>query len=532
MKTGTGLPVFPGIAIGVPFLLPTSEGSNSIPVGSPEIEKARFAAALGSVRKQLSQLYEKTRSELGEAQAAVVEVQLLLLEDPELLEAVTDAIEQGVSAEKAVSDTGEAFARIFATLEDAYLQARGEDIRDLCQQIRDALVGREAVFFPEEPFLLVAEELSPTQALSLPRDRVLGFVTCQGSPLSHTAILAQTWGLPSLVQADILLEALSGCKIFAVDSCNGRWYADPDTETLAMLEQKQLEARREQEELEPFRTPETRTRLGTPVPLMANIGSPEDAEAAKAVGAEGIGLLRSEFLYLGRDTLPTEDELCAAYRRIGQIMEDRPVLIRTLDIGADKQAPCLQLSPEENPALGLRGIRLCLERQELFRIQLRAIYRASAFGNLHILFPMVSALWELNAAKALCAQVREELKAPQIPIGIMVETPAAAILAEDFAREADFFSVGTNDLTQYTLAADRQHTGVLAQYDPKHPALLALLCHIAQAAQKAGIWAGVCGELAADPELQEALIRMGYRELSMAPSRIPETRQRIRQFNF
>jgi phosphotransferase system enzyme I (PtsI) len=524
--------VFPGIAIGVPFLLPNSEGSLPIAAGYPEIEKARFAAALGTVRGQLSQLYGKALSELGESQVAVVEVQLLLLEDPELLEAVTEAIEQGISAAAAVSDVGEAFARIFAAMEDTYMQARGEDIRDLCQQIRDALVGKEAVSFPEEPFLLVAEELSPCQTLSLPRDRVLGFVTREGSPLSHTAILAQTWGLPSLVQADILPEALSGCEKFALDSCNGRWYADPDTETLAMLEQKQLEARREQEELEAFRTPETRSRLGTPVSLMANIGSPADAEAAKAVGAEGVGLLRSEFLYLGRDTLPSEDELYAAYRRIGQIMGDRPVLIRTLDIGADKQSPCLQLASEENPALGLRGIRLCLERQDVFRTQLRAIYRASAFGNLHILFPMVSALWELQAAKSLCAQVRTELKAPKIPIGIMVETPAAAILAEDFAREADFFSVGTNDLTQYTLAADRQHTGVLAQYDPKHPALLALLGHIAQAAQQAGIWAGVCGELAADPELQETLIRIGYRKLSMAPSRIPESRKRILQFDF
>ena len=533
MKKGTGISVFPGIALGAPFLLPNVAGYTFPVTGSPEIEKARFAAALGTVRGQLSDLYEKTRVEMGEAQAAVVEVQLLLLEDPELLESITGSIERGTSAAAAVSDAGDAFAQIFAAMEDTYMQARSADIRDLCHRIRDALLGKATVCFPEEPFVLIGEDLSPTQTVSLPRDRVLGFVTRQGSPLSHTAILAKTWGIPSLVQADIPLEP---CVLLALDGFTGTWYADPDAETLAMLEAKQQEYLRQQESLAAFQKPETQTRSGKSVPLMANIGSPADVEAAKQVGAEGIGLLRSEFLYLGRDTLPTETELFEAYRRISQDMEPFPVLIRTLDLGADKQAPCLPLAEEENPALGLRGLRLCLEREDLFHTQLRAIYRASVFGNLHILFPMIASLWELQEAKEICTQVRRELTEDgiphrEIPLGMMIETPAAAILADQFAREADFFSVGTNDLTQYTLAADRQHPNLRRCYDPKHPALLALLESVAKAAQSAGIWAGICGELASDPEMQETLIRMGYRELSMAPSSIPGSRKRIRQFD-
>lgn len=526
MKKGTGIPVFPGIALGIPFFLPSGGEGGISAAGSPESEKNRLAAALETVREQLSGLYEKAREELGEAQAAVVEVQLLLLEDPEFLEAITGSIETGLAAAAAVAEAGEAFARIFSAMEDAYLQARGGDIRDLCHRIRDVLLERRPVVFPKGPFLLVADDLSPSQTLSLPRDRVLGFVTRQGSPLSHTAILAKTWGLPSLVQAEVPL-----CQVLAIDSVSGHWYADPDGETLAGLRQRRAEMAQEAAGLAYFRKANTQTRSGKRLELMANIGSPEDAELAKAAGAEGIGLLRSEFLYLGRETLPTEEVLFSAYRRIAQTMGQLPVLIRTLDLGADKQTPCLPLAPEENPALGLRGIRLCLEQQALFRTQLRAIYRASVFGDLHILFPMIASLWELRAAKEICGQVRRELgdiPHREIPLGIMIETPAAAILAEDFAKEVDFFSVGTNDLTQYTLAADRQ---ISRHYDPRHPAIPALLAHIAQTAQKAGIWAGVCGELAADPEFQESLIRMGYRELSMAPGSIPEARKRISQFD-
>ena len=536
MKKGTGLPVFPGIAIGAPFILPTPETAAALPADSPETEKSKFTAAVEQVREQLSSLYGKAIAELGEAQAAVVEVQLLLLEDPELLEAITASIEAGSAAATAVTRTGEVFAQMFEAMQDTYMQARSGDIRDLCHRIRDTLLGKENFSFPKAPFLLVAEDLAPSQTVALPRDRVLGFVTRQGSPLSHTAILARTWNLPSLVRADIAFDDLKNCPVLALDSFAGTWYAYPDAETLAMLESKQAKALQEQKALEAYRHRKTQTHSGKPLLLMANIGTPEDAEEARKFGAEGIGLLRSEFLYLERDIPPTEEELFAAYQRVVLAMGELPVMIRTLDIGADKQAPCLRLEKEENPALGLRGIRLCLEKEDIFRTQLRAIYRASVFGNLHILFPMVTALWEVRAAKALCRQIMQELSKENvpfrdIPVGIMIETPAAAILAGDFSGEVDFFSVGTNDLTQYTLAADRQNPRLETFYDSRNPALLALLRYIAEAAQKAGIWAGVCGELASDPEMQETLIRMGYRELSMAPGRIPESRKRIAQFD-
>ncbi len=301
---------------------------------------------------------------------------------------------------------------------------------------------------------------------------------------------------------------------------------------MAMLKQKQAEAAADRAALEAYRGKESITKSGKKVLLCANIGCPEDAEAAVAADAEGVGLMRSEFLYLGRDTLPTEDELFEAYKQVAEIMGDRPVVIRTLDIGADKQVSYLGLDHEENPALGLRGLRICLTREDVFRPQLRSIYRASVYGNLSIMFPMVASVWELKKAKALCAQIREELiaegiPAKEVPIGVMVETPAAAVLAHELAQEAAFFSVGTNDLTQYTLAVDRQNAKLGEFYDPYHPALMSLLAHIAKSANDAGIWAGICGELGADPKLTETFLKMGYTELSMAPGRVLETRKRV-----
>ena len=320
--------------------------------------------------------------------------------------------------------------------------------------------------------------------------------------------------------------------MLAVDGFTGNWYADPDEETMAMLLKKQAEAADARAALEAYRGRESITKSGKKILLCANIGSPEDAEAAVAADAEGVGLMRSEFLYLGRDSLPTEDELFEAYKKVAEIMGDRPVVIRTLDIGADKQVSYMGLEQEENPALGLRGLRICLTREEIFRPQLRAIYRASAYGNLNVTVPMVASVWELKAAKALCAQVRAELEAEgvptkEVPIGVMVETPAAAVLAHELAKEAAFFSVGTNDLTQYTLAVDRQNAKLGSFYDPYHPALMALLAHIAKSANEAGIWAGICGELGADPKMTETFLKMGYAELSMAPGRVLETRKLV-----
>ena len=532
MKTGIGLPVFPGVAIGPAVVYHKSERVLPVSSGDPKVEQAKFEHALQVARQQLTALFEQANVSLGEEQAAIIEVQLLMLDDLDYLDGVAAAIEGGAAAAIAALDTGEEFAAFFASMDDEYMNARSADVRDMSHRIYDILCGNTGFVLPEGSFLLVAEDLAPSETIQLPRERIMAFVTRQGSSSSHTAILARTLNIPSLVQSDILLNVAEECQILAVDGFTGTWYADPDEETMAMLKVKQAEAADARAALEAYRGRESVTKSGKKVLLCANIGCPEDAKAAMACDAEGVGLMRSEFLYLGRDDLPTEDELFEAYKEVAEIMGDRPVVIRTLDIGADKQVSYMGLEQEENPALGLRGLRICLTREEIFRPQLRAIYRASAYGNLNVMFPMVASVWELKAAKALCTKVRAELEAEgiptrEVPIGVMVETPAAAVLAHELAKEAAFFSVGTNDLTQYTLAVDRQNAKLGSFYDPYHPALMALLAHIAKSANEAGIWAGICGELGADAKMTETFLKMGYTELSMAPGRILETRKLV-----
>ena len=533
MITGIGLPVFPGVAIGPAVVYRKVQRTLPIPSGDPAVEKAKFDAALETAREQLTALFEKAKIEIGEEHAAIVEVQLLMLDDLDYLDGVAAAIEDGAAAAIAALDVGEECAQFFASMDDEYMKARSADVRDMSHRLYDILCGDKGFELPAEgSFLLVAEDLAPSETIQLPRDRIMAFVTRQGSSSSHTAILARTLSIPSLVQSDISLEAADECTVLAVDGFTGTWYADPDEETLAVLKEKQAEAAAARNALEAYRGKESITKSGKKILLAANIGSPEDAVDAIKADAEGVGLMRSEFLYLGRENLPSEDELFEAYKKVAEIMGHRPVVIRTLDIGADKQVSYMGLEAEENPALGLRGLRICLTREEIFRPQLRAIYRASAYGNLNVMFPMVASVWELKAAKALCAMIRKELEAEgiptkEVPIGVMVETPAAAVLAHELAKEAAFFSVGTNDLTQYTLAVDRQNAKLGEFYDPYHPALLALMAHIAKAANEAGIWAGICGELGADPKMQEKFIEMGYTELSMAAGRILESRKRV-----
>ena len=532
MKTGFGLPVFPGVSIGSAVVYRKTERTLPVPSGDPALEQAKFNAALETAREQLTALYEKAKVEIGEEQAAIVEVQLLMLDDLDYLDGVALAIEGGAAAAVAALDTGEEFAEIFAAMDDEYMNARSADIRDMSHRLYDILCGNTGFTLPDGSFLLVAEDLAPSETIQLPRERILAFVTRQGSSSSHTAILARTLNIPSLVQANISLEEAEECEILAVDGFTGTWYMDPDAETMEMLLKKQSEAAADRAALEAYRGKESITKTGKKILLCANIGCPEDAEAAVAADAEGVGLMRSEFLYLGRDSLPTEDELFEAYKKVAEIMGDRPVVIRTLDIGADKQVSYMGLDQEENPALGLRGLRICLTREDIFRPQLRAIYRASAYGNLSVMFPMVASVWELKASKALCSRIRAELEAEgiptkEVPIGVMVETPAAAVLARELAKEAAFFSVGTNDLTQYTLAVDRQNAKLDKFYDPYHPALMALLAHIAKSANEAGIWAGICGELGADPKMTEKFIEMGFTELSMAAGRILEARKQV-----
>lgn len=532
MKQGIGLPVFPGVSIGPAVVYRKTERVLPVSSGDPAVEQAKFEAAVETARQQLSALYEKAKVELGEEKAAIVEVQMLMLDDLDYLDGVAMAIQGGAAAAIAALDTGEEFAQVFAAMDDEYMNARSADIRDMSNRIYDILCGNVGFQLPEGSFLLVAEDLAPSETIQLPRERILAFVTRQGSSSSHTAILARTLNIPSLVQSNITLDEAEACQILAVDGFTGTWYADPDEETLAMLRAKQSEAAAARGALEAYRGRESITKSGKKILLCANIGCPEDAEAAIAGDAEGVGLMRSEFLYLGRDSLPTEEELFEAYKKVAEIMGERPVVIRTLDIGADKQVSYMGLEKEENPALGLRGLRICLTREEIFRPQLRAIYRASAYGNLSVMFPMVASVWELKAAKALCAKIRKELEEEgyptrEVPIGVMIETPAAAVLAQDLAKEAAFFSVGTNDLTQYTLAVDRQNAKLGQFYEPYHPALLALMAHIAAAARDNGIWAGICGELGADAKMQERFIEMGYTELSMAPGRILESRKLV-----
>ena len=530
MEQGIGLAVYPGVAIGKAVVYHKVRNTGPVTLGTPAQEQEKFRGAVEKAKMQLTQLYEIAKATIGEEQAAIVEVQLLMLEDLDYLEGVADAISAGNAAAFAAADCGEEIALGFAALNDPYMQARAADIRDVSQRIAGILRGDSGFLLPEGKFVLVAEDLTPSETIQLPRERILAFVTRQGSSNSHTAILARTLNIPSLVQADISFAVAEKCEIFAVDGTTGNWYADPDGETLAILQEKQRIANADRAMLEKYRGVKSITKSGKEVLLCANIGAPEDAELAVLGDAEGIGLMRSEFLYLGRNDLPTEEELFEAYKKVAETMGQRPVIIRTLDIGADKQAAYLELPAEENPALGLRGLRLCLDRPEIFRTQLRAIYRASVYGNLSVMFPMVASLWEIRRAKNLCREIRQELvqqgvPAEEISIGVMVETPAAAVLAEQLAQEVDFFSVGTNDLTQYTLAVDRQNAKLGVFYDPYHPAVLSLLGHIAACANKAGIWAGICGELGADPNLTETFLKMGYRELSMSPSRILETRK-------
>lgn len=533
MKQGSGLPVFPGVAIGKAVVYRKAQHQKVVSSGDPAAEQARFEAACTTAKEQLSELFEKAKAELGEDKAAIVEVQMLMLDDLDYLEAVADEIKNGAAAAAAAADCGESIAQMFAALDDEYMKARCADIRDVSQRVAGILSGSTGFSLPDGSFLLVAEDLAPSETIQLPRDRILAFVTRGGSSSSHTAILARTLNLPSLVQSDIDLEDAESCETLAVDGFTGSWYMDPDPETLSMLQKKQKEAALDREALEVYRGKKSISKSGRQILLCANIGSPADAEAAMKGDAEGIGLMRSEFLYLGRDTLPTEDELFEAYKQVAEIMGDKPVVIRTLDIGADKQVDYMHLDKEENPALGLRGLRICLTREEeIFRPQMRAIYRASAFGNLNVMFPMVASLWELRQAKEFCHRIRDELIAEgasvkDVPIGVMVETPAAAVMAHELAKEAAFFSVGTNDLTQYTLAVDRQNAKLGKFFDPYHPALLALLAHIAKSANEAGIWAGICGELGADPRMTETFLKMGYSELSMAPGRILGTRKLV-----
>lgn len=536
MIKGTGRPVYEGVAIGRIYVHSKQQTVTDKKCADIEKELARFNEAKETAREELQVLYDKTLKEIGEEQAAIIEVQSLFLDDLDFIEGIEDMIKAGSDAAFSVHEIGDAQASTFAALDDEYMKARATDIRDISDRLVRILTGAAQGFRMDEPGIIVAEDLTPSETVALDKDKILAFVTRQGSSNSHTAILARVMNIPSLVLTDIDIDQSLNGRTMIVDGFAGNYYIDPDDATMKAMLEKKEKAGAYKAGLESYRGKESVTRKGQHVSLFANIGSPDDIKYVLDGDAEGIGLLRSEFLYLGRDSFPTEDELFEAYRKVVEAMNGKKVVIRTLDIGADKKVDYFNLTPEENPALGYRGIRICLTQKDIFRTQLRAIYRASSYGKVAIMFPMIISEKEIEEIKKSCEEVEAELKAEGVPLnpvehGIMIETPAAAVMSDQLAPLVDFFSVGTNDLTQYTLAIDRQNEKLDAFYDAHHPAIMRLLAMIAQNAHKAGIWAGICGELAGDLSLTDEFLKMGYDELSVAPSRILELRKNVIESN-
>ena len=496
----------------------------------------RFKGAQTGAVEQLGQLAEQARAEAGDEAAMLFETHQMMAEDLDYEEAIEDRItNQKMNAEAAVADTAEQFAEMFAAMDDSYMQARAADVKDVSQRILSILCGVvQGGIASDVPVLLAADDLAPSVTIQLDKTKILGFITAGGSGSSHTAILARTMGIPAIVGVgDALKPEYEGRQAIA-DGSTGALVVDPDDDTRARLLKKREEQQRLQRLLETLKGQTNVTKDGKTIRIYCNIGSPEDVHAVQVNDGGGIGLFRSEFLYLNSSTFPTEDEQYAAYKQVLSDMDGKEVIIRTLDIGADKQIGYFDLPKEDNPAMGMRALRLCLTRPEIFRTQLRALFRASAYGKLGIMFPMVTSVWEVREAKKLCEEVKRDLKHEGIPysedvqIGIMIETPAAAVNSDRLAKEVDFFSIGTNDLTQYTLACDRQNNDLGRFYDPHHPAVLRLIKLVVDNAHKNGIWAGICGELGADLALTETFLAMGLDELSVTPRAVLPLRNAVR----
>ena len=537
MQTGNGKGVFAGIAIGKVFVFKKQElvivrgTANTV-----EEEVARYKAAKELSAKQLKALFDKTAAEVGQEEAMIIDVQLLMLDDLDYEEEVMRKItEENENAAYAVTATGEEFADFFASMDDPYMKARAVDVGDVSKRIAMNIQGINPDGIKmEEPMIIVAEDLTPSETLQLDKNMILAFVTQKGSSNSHTAILARTMNIPSLVGADIEITPELNGKLMIVDGNSGKYYIDPDDITLDEKERRRKAQLQQKELLNQLKGKENVTIDGRKINIYANIGNPKDVELVINNDAGGIGLFRSEFLYLGRDRAPTEEEQFASYKYVAEKMNGKKVIIRTLDIGADKKADYFGFEQEENPALGYRAIRICLDQVDLFKTQLRAIYRASAFGQISIMFPMIISVSEVRRIKEICEEVKEELIkegyeiAPHVELGIMIETPAAVMVSEELAKEVEFFSVGTNDLTQYTLAIDRQNAKLDKIYDAHHPAILRMLKMIVDNAHKAGAWAGICGELGSDTTLTETFLKMGFDELSVSPTFVLSVRKAVR----
>ncbi|WP_455194252.1 phosphoenolpyruvate--protein phosphotransferase [Eubacterium ramulus] len=535
MNVYQGKSVFGGIAIG--HLCVYQKGEQQVTrqkIEDVEAEVKRFQVAREAAQAQLGELYDKAVKEVGEANAAIFEMHQMLLEDEDYQDSVENIIRtQQVNAEYATAVTSDHFSSMFAEMDDDYMKERAADIRDISERVIANLNGEnKRKVVTDEPVIILADDLAPSETVQLEKDKVLSFVTVHGSVNSHTAILARTMGIPALVSTEMeLTQDLDG-KLAVVDGNHGTIYVDPDAETMEKMKTLKKEEEEKKELLQTFKNKESITLDGKRVLTYANIGNVKDLALVLQNGAEGIGLFRSEFLYLESETYPTEEEQFEVYKKVAETMAGKRVIIRTLDIGADKQADYFELAKEENPAMGVRAIRICLTRPEIFKTQLRALFRASAYGNIAIMYPMITSLSEIAQIKEIVEEVKAELDADGVPYGtpeqgIMIETPAAATISDLLAKEVDFFSIGTNDLTQYTLAIDRQNQSLDAFFDAHHIAVLRMIYQTVQNAHKAGIWCGICGELGADSDLTELFLAMGIDELSVSPGRLLTIRRLI-----
>lgn len=535
-----GKAVCEGIAIGkISVYKKQEQAVKRVKVEDTEAEKARYAEARETAISELKALYEKAVKEVGESGAEIFEAHQLMVDDEDYIESAESIIEnEGVNAEYAVATTGDNFAKMFSEMEEEYFRGRAADIMDITERILNALAGGGAGGIEsDEPVIVVADDLAPSETVQMDKDKILSFVTVHGSANSHTSILAKTMSIPAIIGCPIPLSEESDGKMAVVDGFEGKIYVDPDADILAAKKKLLLEEEEKKSLLERLKGKENVTLDGQRINLYANIGNTKDLGLVLENDAGGIGLFRSEFIYLGSEDYPTEDEQFTIYKQVAQTLAGKKVIIRTLDIGADKQADYFKLPEEENPAMGLRAIRICLTRPEVFKTQLRAILRASAFGKISIMFPMIISVDEVKKIKIIVEEVKKELDDDglsydkNIELGIMIETPAAVMIADELAEEVDFFSVGTNDLTQYTLAIDRQNQSLDDFYDPHHPAIMKMLKMIAEAAHRHDAWAGICGELGADLSLTKDFLAMGYDELSVSPGRILPIRKTVIETN-
>ena len=538
MITLEGKSVFGGVAIGkIQFYKRNEIMIKRTRVEDVEAEVERFQNAKAKTLELLKGLYEKALEDVGEANAMIFEAHQLMLEDPDYVESIENIIRtQDVNAEYAIGATADNFAAIFEAMDDAYMQGRAADVRDVSERLLQALSSQnETVMVMDEPVIIAADDLVPSETVQLDKEKVLSFVTMYGSANSHTAILARTMNIPAVIGLGEALKEEYDGKVAIVDGVDGKVYIDPDEETMASMQKKQKKDQEQKELLNQLKGKENVTKSGQKVNVYANIGNLADVGAVLKNDAGGIGLFRSEFLYLESDTYPTEEQQFAVYKKVAETMAGKKVIIRTLDIGADKQVDYFKLDKEDNPALGYRAIRICLTRPEIFKTQLRALYRASAYGQISIMFPMIISVAEVKKIKEIVEEVKAELRTEgaafreDVELGIMIETPAAVMVSRELAKEVDFFSVGTNDLTQYTLAIDRQNQKLEDFYDSHHPAVLAMIRMAAESAHAEGKWIGICGELGADVTLTETFLKIGIDELSVAPGMVLKVRQKIRE---